>query len=72
MNTILWCIVHVYQSIGLSYPQIDLLISAFPNGPGAQLPLVRGVSVELCDLRAGAAYNGLSGSWGHCIPPAAT
>ena len=60
------------MSIGLSYPQIDLLMSAFPNGPGAQLPLVRGVSVELCDLRAGAAYNGLSGSWGHCIPPAAT
>ncbi|CAK9017404.1 D-3-phosphoglycerate dehydrogenase (PGDH) [Durusdinium trenchii] len=25
------------------------------------LPLVRGVAVELCNLRAGAAYNGLSG-----------
>ena len=72
MNTILWCIVHVYRSILPTNWSPNNLISAFPNGPGAQLPLVRGVSVELCDLRAGAAYNGLSGSWGHCIPPAAT
>ena len=30
---------------------------------GTQLPLVRGVAVELCNLRAGAAYNGLSGGF---------
>lgn len=29
--------------------------------PSRPLPLVRGVAVELCQLRAGAAYNGLSG-----------
>eukprot|EP00439_Symbiodinium_sp_Y106_P076194 s1868_g15.t1 len=29
--------------------------------PTRPLPLVRGVAVELCQLRAGAAYNGLSG-----------
>ena len=27
------------------------------------MPLVRGVAVELCNLRAGAAYNGLSGGF---------
>eukprot|EP00434_Breviolum_minutum_P007852 symbB.v1.2.006928.t1/scaffold400.1/size211454/7 len=31
------------------------------EGRSTQLPLVRGVAVELCNLRAGAAYNGLSG-----------
>ena len=35
---------------------------------GSQLPLVRGVAVELCNLRAGAAYNGLSGVFGPDAP----
>lgn len=60
-STGLW-LMEIHKTLALLPGNLrERRLPGFEDEGGAQLPLVRGVSVELCDLRAGAAYNGLSG-----------
>ncbi|CAJ1355260.1 unnamed protein product [Effrenium voratum] len=56
----LWT-VEVHKTVALLPANLrERSVLGFEERSGT-LPLVRGVQVELCNLRAGAAYNGLSG-----------
>eukprot|EP00435_Cladocopium_sp_Y103_P065881 s694_g27.t4 len=60
-STGLW-LVEIHKTMALLPGNLrERRLPGFEDEGGTQLPLVRGVSVELCNLRAGAAYNGLSG-----------
>eukprot|EP00438_Fugacium_kawagutii_P025154 Skav208308 [mRNA] locus=scaffold897:312044:313471:+ [translate_table: standard] len=60
-NTGLW-LVEIHKTLALLPNNLrERRLPGFEDEGGTQLPLVRGVSVELCNLRAGASYNGLPG-----------